>query len=184
VFQKTTGTTYGNFEIPPDADGGGQTGFLNQLLAKCYGGAGDAPAVEHKTIGGLILMVDNSDLSAATALLQASLTEFTRGEGWELELQIQNVVSVDRDECAAAVAGINGALRAFLDGTFAECEMTTPTTSLTSTQTTTVTSSASTSPSTSATTTITSTPTTTSSTSPTSTATASPTSTQVSANIA
>ena len=73
------------------------------------------------------MLADKSESSAALGLLQYALEEHTRNEAWDLFLHIGDIVSVDGDDCSSASNAINKALESFLDGTFAKCVQTTPT---------------------------------------------------------
>ena len=145
-------TQYGNFAISDDTACSGQAALLNTLLAQCYSGkAADAPQVKCTTVAGLDVLADFATDFAAGKLLDAMIVEYSRGEVQpQLKASIGNVIAIGNKDatCETAVKKVNNALYSFMDsGTFANCEMTTLTTTVTSTLTT------------SPTTTITSTPT-------------------------
>ena len=82
-------------------------------------------------------LADHASGAPAAKLIKAMISEYSRGElDVKVTMQIGNVISVGSN-CAAAVATVNSALSSFLDGTFGECELTTPTTTATTSLTTT-----------------------------------------------
>eukprot|EP00040_Diaphanoeca_grandis_P021630 m.115447 g.115447 ORF g.115447 m.115447 type:complete len:2902 (-) comp28424_c0_seq1:138-8843(-) len=155
-----------------------QTAMLSDLLKVCDEGFGDTvscTAVEGVT-DALVLVSD--DCSTTAAALKRTVDEYSRGTSSDpIGCTLGGFLKAG-SACEATVAFLNSALDSFSDGTFAECEMTTmtstATTSATSTGTTTATSTATTSGTSTITTSATSTATTTATTTATSTATTTP----------
>lgn len=142
-----------------------QAELLNTVLDKCGSSGLKCQKIDDST-----MLLDEGDGAPGVAGLKAMLKEYTRGTDYEITIQIGSIVSFSGKECATGVEQMNAALASFLDGTFADCEMTTPTSSVTTTETTTTMT-------TSPTTSITSSPSTTVSSTGTSTQTTTPTTT-------
>jgi hypothetical protein len=105
---------------------------LNRLLATCHARADDdaAPEVECQSINDQQYIIGDA---GSNSLLLMMVEEYTRGEvggSDEIEVQFAGVLgATDPDDCPTLVEIINAAFASYLDGTFAGCEMTTPTTS-------------------------------------------------------
>ena len=108
------------------------------------------------------LRLGDSDCKFVAALMDGVVTEYSRGTVANgVTCVAGGYFSMAAGKCPKAVGVLNSALASFVDGTFEQCEMTTPTTSATTTLTTTTTgtSSLTTTPSTTQTTSPTTTPT-------------------------
>ena len=95
------------------------------------GGLRPPSGPEYTTVdaSGPQVLKDSTDTGDAAALLQVMLVEYTRGSAaFPLTAQFGNVIAAAATTCEQSVTTINAAVASALDGTFAICEMTTPTT--------------------------------------------------------
>lgn len=105
-----------------------------------------------QAISGLSVIPTNTDRNGTVTALNAIFKEYTRGtEGTVAMSGFGFVLETATDKasgCVISVTVLNAAISSYVDGTFDECQMTTPTTSQTSSLTSTPTTSPTRSPTT------------------------------------